>query len=186
MTTTGEIMCVHISLKHTDPKVWRRVEVPAAMTLGDLHDVIQAAMGWDDDHLHAFQSRRKELSEERTTLASLFLRGEKTLTYMYDFGDSWDHEVKLERRLVAQPGLAYPRLVDGSGRCPPEDIGGLWGYYDSLEALADPSHERHADMVEWYGGKNVDPAEFDRAPAEESLALIAKPFGRRGKRLAAK
>jgi hypothetical protein len=182
MASADEIMRVRIELQDTDPKVWRQVEVPVSVTLGDLHNIIQAAMGWDDDHMHAFQSGRNELNEKGATLAGLSLRGLKRFTYVYDFGDSWIHEIRLQRRSPADPGVAYPRLVDGGGRCPPEDIGGVWGYYASLEALADPDHEDHDQMREWYGDDPVDPASFDRTRANARLGHLAKWFAKRGRK----
>jgi hypothetical protein len=98
--------------------------------------------------------------------------GTKTLKYLYDFGDGWEHTVKVERITVSVPGLVYPFLIDATGRCPPEDVGGPWGYAEFLVAIGDPKHESHAEMVQWVGAP-FDPniADFDgHAKAVEALA----------------
>ena len=74
--------------------------------------------------------------------------GTKTLRYVYDFGDGWEHSIKIERLLDPQPGILYPRLVEASGRCPPEDVGGPWGYAEFLDVIRDPTHKRHAELKE--------------------------------------
>ena len=80
-------------------------------------------------------------------------------TYEYDFGDSWQHEIVLEKTLESEPDVAYPRCIDGARACPPEDVGGIWGYAEFLEAISDPNHENHDEMVEWVGGE-FDPEKF--------------------------
>jgi hypothetical protein len=97
----------------------------------------------------------------------------KTLTYTYDFGDSWNHKISIEKIIDPEPGAAYPRLIAGNGRCPPEDIGGSWGYEHMLEVLADPKHEDHEDMVEQAGGV-FDPNEFDLEGYARKLAASAE------------
>src|SRR3546814_8924861 len=102
------------------------VEVPAAITLKDLHHISQAAMGWDDDHLFAFQIGRQRASS-RVQLAELAAQRIKRIGYLYDMGDGWQHTLRIEKKLAADPAASYPRLVDGAGRCPPEDCGGIPG-----------------------------------------------------------
>jgi hypothetical protein len=88
--------------------------------------------------------------------------GAKTLKYLYDFGDGWEHTVKVERITDAMPGLIYPFLIDATGRCPPEDVGGPWGYAEFLAAIGDPKHESHAEMVQWVGAPfDPDTIDFD-------------------------
>lgn len=176
---TAMIVRVRISLEETDPEVWRRVEVPAALTLKQLHAVIQTAMGWDDDHMRRFERGRASLSTSRTRLADLVVGRVKRLAYIYDFGDEWRHDIRIEKALPAETGVTYPRLVDGAGQCPPEDVGGVWGYYESLKALADPSHENHELMLDWYGDGSFDPAAFDRERIEKDLAGLATYLARR-------
>ena len=103
----------------------------------------------------------------------------KTLKYLYDFGDGWEHTIKIERIAAAEPGLAYPRLIDVTGRCPPEDIGGPWGYEEFLEAIADPQHERHAEMREWcpdgFDPHAVDPVRIEQALQKTAARWTRKP-----------
>jgi hypothetical protein len=89
-------------------------------------------------------------------------QGDRTLVYLYDFGDGWEHTIKIERLAVPEPGEFYPRLVEVAGRCPPEDCGGPWGYAELLAAIKDPRHERHTEFTEWIGDyfdPNADDAE---------------------------
>ena len=177
MAEPKPIVRLSIALDDTEPPVWRKVEVDASTTLAQLHHVIQAAMGWEDDHLHAFEIRRASASGG-LRLADLAAQRVKRIDYLYDFGDGWQHTLRLEKLVAAEPGAAYPRLVDGAGRCPPEDCGGVWGFYAKLEALADPDHPDHDDVTDWMGGP-FDPADMDRAEIDERLAWLA---GRRGRK----
>ena len=155
---TDSVIRLKIELDDTDPPIWRRVEVPATITLKDLHRIIQAAMGWDDDHLFAFQIGRQSASS-RVKLAELAAQRIKRIDYLYDMGDSWQHTLRIEKKLAADPAASYPRLVDGAGCCPPEDCGGIPGFYAFLEAIADPQHPDHEDCLDWYGGP-FDPADM--------------------------
>jgi len=103
--------------------------------------------------------------------------GAKSLRYLYDFGDGWEHTIKIERITDAVPGIAYPRLIEATGRCPPEDIGGPWGYGDFLEAIADPKHERHAEFKEWIG-EPFNPEAVDAEGHAQALAALAKQWTR--------
>jgi hypothetical protein len=156
------------------PPVWRRLLIPADIRLDRLHGVIQAAMGWEDYHMHAFSDGSCEYGladpelghrdERKATLDRLLKREGERIRYTYDFGDDWEHEIVLERVLAAEPGVRYPVCVTGNGACPPEDCGGVWGYEDLREALADPAHEQHAEMLEWLclqAAAEFDPARFD-------------------------
>lgn len=179
---TDSVIRLKIELDDTDPPIWRRIEVPAAITLKDLHRIIQAAMGWDDDHLFAFQVGRQKAST-RVQLDELAAQRIKRIGYLYDMGDSWQHTLRLEKTIAADPAVSYPRLVNGAGRCPPEDCGGIPGFYDFLEAIADPQHPDHEDRLDWYGGP-FDPADMDVAQVNQELARIAarrKPKQRKGK-----
>jgi hypothetical protein len=125
-----------ITLKHIKPPIWRRLEVPADIKLGKLHDVIQIAMGWTDSHMHAFIAGQTVYgtpdpefgggtkSERNVRLDSIVKAGGK-LVYEYDFGDGWVHEIKVEKVLDADPAAHYPRCTAGKRACPPEDCGGL-------------------------------------------------------------
>ncbi|MGH3397636.1 MAG: plasmid pRiA4b ORF-3 family protein [Streptosporangiaceae bacterium] len=164
------------------PPVWRRVLVPAGITLGDLHDVIQIAMGWDNYHLHVFSVGLQEYgppgnelghaNEDRVRLLQLLAGPGDRLRYTYDFGDDWEHDIVLEEARPLVPGEAYPSCVAGKGACPPEDCGGTWGYAELKEVLANPAHEDHLDRLEWLGldtGEDFDPREFSAADVNPRL-----------------
>ena len=175
MAARGPVLQLKVSLAGaSDPPVWRRLLVPASTRLDRLHDVIQAAMGWEDYHLHAFtagdvdygpaDSELGHRNERRTALGDVIGERGDRMRYIYDFGDHWQHDVVVEKVLAAQPGSRYPICLTGKGRCPPEDCGGLWGYAELRETLADPTHEDHADMLEWLGiatAAEFDPYAFD-------------------------
>jgi len=156
-----------ITLRYSKPPIWRRVVVRADMPLDRLHYVIQIAMGWTNSHLHQFVLGRtyygvpdlesdsfgpETLDEKRHTVADLAPAPKKKFLYEYDFGDSWQHEVLVEKVLAPDATLKHPVCLAGANACPPEDCGGIPGYYDLLEAMADPQHERHEEMKEWLGG----------------------------------
>ena len=183
-----EIARLKIQLDEVRPPVIRRLEVPLAMHLADLHLVIQATMGWENYHLYEFRVGRtvaygipdpdwpesNTLSAKKATLADLIahLKRNKTFHYVYDFGDDWLHTVKLEALTEASPDGTYPRLLSAQGACPPEDCGGPWGYAHYLEAIADPDHEEHVDMIEWRG-PGFDPNAVDEAAIHKALDKFA-------------
>ena len=169
-----------IAIKDITPIIWRRILVPETYNFWDLHVAIQDAMGWFDYHLHLFQIRRKHAStvteigipdkdgfeDEPEILAGwdipirdYFYDAGVTAHYEYDFGDGWEHEILLEGILLRVKGRKYPSCIDGSQACPPEDCGGVPGYYRLLEVLSDPSHDEHDEMVAWLG-KKYNPQEF--------------------------
>ena len=155
------------------------------MTLGDLHQAIQAAMGWDGGHLHVFDIAGRSYgdpdtvdgvaNEERLTMNGVLKLGLARFTYIYDFGDTWEHVIGIESKKPPVEGRRYPACVAGKRNCPPEDCGGPWGYQHLLAVLADPSHPEHADQVEWIGG-DFDPEDFAVAVAD---ATIAARFNRK-------
>ena len=164
------------------PPVWRRVLVPADVTLGDLHEVIQQAMDWGNCHMHVFSVGGQEYgspdpdlgqaSDRKVLLAQVLTGPGDRLRYTYDFGDDWEHDIVLEETRTAVPEETYPSCVAGKGACPPEDCGGAWGYTDLKEILADPAHEEHQDMLEWLGlgaGKDFDPKKFSVAEVNARL-----------------
>jgi len=168
------IATVRIDLLDTDPPIWREVEVPIAMTLKQVHGVIQAAMEWQDAHLWSFASRREEISQSRAAKLPLqdLLRPRKTrLLYTYDFGDCWEHQLTVTRPRPPEIGVVYPRYVAGEGAAPPEDCGGIPGFYAQLDILADPNHPDHNEVKEWLG--DYDPGVFDEQSVRQRLARIA-------------
>jgi hypothetical protein len=176
------IVQLHIELAEATPAIWRRVQVPASVTLRQLHAVVQAAMGWTDSHLHMFTHRATRYGHSEpelmltddttTTLRDLAVGDGETLAYEYDFGDSWDHTIRIEKILDTDPDVRYPVCLDGERICPPEDCGGTWGYQELLETLADPEHEEHDHMRSWLGlepGHDFDPDHFDLDEANRRL-----------------
>ena len=163
------------------PPVWRRVVVPEDITLARLHEVLQAAFGWWDCHLHEFEvdgvrygvddgeGWQPPKNEERARLSKVTRPG-SAFSYSYDFGDDWRHKVVVEKAFPAEPGVRYPACIGGRRACPPEDCGGPWGYRDFLAAIADPDHDEHDSMLEWVGGR-FDPGAFDPADFEHRLEL---------------
>jgi hypothetical protein len=184
-----------IVLEDTEPTIWRQVEVPAEMTLKDLHSVIQAAMGWENAHLFQFHVGRETIagpgmgggsqygarpvSAGRVQLGDLAARGIKRFSYVYDMGDNWEHTIRIEKLLSADPAATYPRLIAGALRCPPEDCGGIPGFYAFLDAASDPKHPDHDDQIDWYGD-TFDPDSFDAARINKDLGRIAARRKRAG------
>jgi hypothetical protein len=176
----SQIYQLKITLKDSKPPIWRRIEVPGTITLAQLHQIIQAIMGWYDYHLHQFtvgQIRygvpdpddfEEVRDERRVKLNQLLTEPKQKLIYEYDFGDSWEHVVLLEKALLPEQGVDYPRCTAGKRAGPPEDVGGVWGYDSFLEAIRDPQHPEHDQMLEWVGGE-FDPEEFDLAALNEAL-----------------
>lgn len=180
---------LRIALRWVAPEVWRVVVVPETITLNHLHHVIQAAMGWSGGHLHEFiiggrhygtpdpdgWDRSAVTSEKGVALLKVLGRG-KRLTYLYDFGDGWEHTVAVGRRVPPPPTQkrAPVLCLAGENACPPEDVGGPPGYEEFLLAIADPTHEEHEHMLEWCGGE-FDPTRCDLEMINQRLAELRIP-----------
>jgi hypothetical protein len=173
-----------ITLKDIKPPIWRRLLV-ADCTLDDLHEIIQVAMGWENAHLYAFRIGGEEFSrpdmdegeldmeDATSTLVGEVITGAKQkFEYEYDFGDGWEHTVLVEKVTEPEPGQQYPLCVKGSRACPPEDIGGPWGYAQGLEAMADPHHKQHDEFSNW--PDEFDPEAFDVAAVNRELRKAFK------------
>lgn len=186
--TAATIARLKITLDDVEPKVLRRIEVPLSIRLDRLHLTIQAAMGWTNSHLYEIRARDVgwgmvdpdwgdgPLDARKAKLADVLEDvGVKTLRYLYDFGDGWEHTVKIERLDDPVPGVLYPRLIEAKGRCPPEDVGGHWGYAELLEALKDPEHERHTEILEWLGVE-FDPNAIDAEALAADVEALAKSW----------
>jgi len=173
-TADVPIYQIKVTLEGSKPPIWRRLLVRSDITLGDLHDIIQAAFGWWDYHLHQFivggtyfgvpnpdYDDYMEMNDEQdVTLDQIAQREGFKFRYEYDFGDGWLHQVLLEKVLPPEPGQDYPLCVKGRRARPPEDVGGIWGYYNFLEAITNPDHEEHDEYLEWVGGE-FDPEACD-------------------------
>ena len=185
----AEIYQLKVTLLGTSPPIWRRFLVHANVTLAQLHNVLQAVMGWEDDHLHEFRVGRRRFGRpepedrfmempsaenERTALLSGVLgRAGAKAIYTYDFGDSWDHEIVLEKRLPSDPQKTYPVCTDGQLACPPEDCGGIPGFYDLLDAISDPNHERHDEIRDWIGD-DFDAQAFSVDQVNRALTRLSR------------
>jgi len=176
---------LRIELQHVEPLIWRRILVPGIVTLARLHLILQGAMGWHGGHLHEYEIARRRygvpdedwpstkpvIDERQVRLQALAEDGTRRFTYLYDFGDHWEHSVSVENFLAPSSDAARIRCLAGENACPPEDVGGPPGYFEFLAALKDPAHQEHASMLRWVGG-SFDPAAFDIADVNERLAAI--------------
>ncbi len=178
------VVTLTVTLRYTEPPVWRRLEVPSSLTLDRLHEVLVTAMGWLDYHLHAFEIDGRRygvlcddfeldytLPEDGIVLTDLVGVGVDRFIYEYDFGDGWEHDVVLEASGEPAPGVDYPRCTDGGGACPPEDCGGVSGFAEFVEAMADPGHSEHEALKVWHGGE-FDPAAFSAARTSSLLRVL--------------
>ena len=177
-----------VTLRGIQPPIWRRLQVASDISLYQLHRLLQVAMGWMDCHLHEFArdqtlygtSDREfgitRLPEKKVRLLDVLLRPRDKMTYQYDFGDAWEHNIVLERILDPSAETSYPICLAGERACPPEDCGGVPGYDELLEALADPEHPEHDHLMEWTGG-GFDPERFDLEGTNRSI----KPKQKQGK-----
>ena len=175
------IVSLKVTLRGTRPPVWRRLLIPGTMTLADPHQAIQAAMGWEDCHLHAFDIGGRQYGdrhtvddvadENRLTLNSMLKSGVARFVYTYDFGDDWEHIVVMEKRAPAVEASSYPACVAGKRNCPPEDCGGAWGYQHLLDVLANPAHPARVEQTEWFEwvGK-FDPDDFAVQVVDAAIA----------------
>ncbi|MHB8521946.1 MAG: plasmid pRiA4b ORF-3 family protein [Limisphaerales bacterium] len=181
-TTTGKssapIYQLTVVLLGSEPPVWRRLQVPGDASLDWLHAVLQVAIGWTNSHLHQFKAGGNcysdtrhhfaefegdpEILEERkVTLRQIAPREQHAFRYEYDFGDSWDHEITVDK--ILPPGAAASRTalcLEGARACPPEDCGGVWGYENLLKVLKNRKHPEHQSMKEWLG-RAFDAEAFD-------------------------
>lgn len=180
-----DIYQIKITLLGTKPPIWRRLAVPASMSLAKLHDVLQTAMGWHDCHMHEFRAGGRHFGKpdpedldmgmppvenERTIkLSSVLWRPGAKMIYTYDFGDNWEHAIVLEKQLPLLPDVSYPICIDGNLACPPDDCGGIPGFYDLLDAVANPNHERHEELSDWIG-EDFDPQAFSVDSVNQKLA----------------
>jgi hypothetical protein len=160
-----------VSLNGIRPPVWRRLLVPSSVRLPDLHDILQISMGWLDAHLHQFSCGSvcfgqpdpdfpDSVADETGVRLETVLAAEgESLLYEYDFGDGWEHKVTLEKMLPYERGRGGVRCIGGRRSCPPEDVGGIYGYTEFLQAYADAAHPRHKEMRRW-AGPDFDPNDF--------------------------
>lgn len=173
---------IKVSLRGARPPIWRRLEVPADVSLARLHELIQVAFDWTDSHLHVFETPYGSFGRpdvdlghragSRVTLEQVAPAIGDKLRYTYDFGDDWEHELLVEKILDRNASVAYPRCVAGRRAAPPEDCGGVWGYAELVEILGDPTHPEHRDRLDWLDLDDLtgyDPAGFDAKAVTAAL-----------------
>ena len=193
-----QVATLRIELLDTDPLIWRQVEVPVSITLKVLHDTVQAAMGWFDQHLWEFRLGEQRyglaipgdddwggsppLRADKVRLAEVLKPGKTVLDYTYDFGDSWEHRLIFTDVRPGKAGEAYPRYVAGQQAAPPEDCGGLPGFYEALEALANPKHPDHAEVADWLGFYSPEIEDLVLRIAVDRIARRRRPGAGRAKR----
>ena len=192
--SAADIACLKITLDDVKPAVLRRIEVPFDIPLDRLHQTLQKAIGWTNSHLYEIRAGdvgwstphpgiddANEFRDARKVRLGDVIEdaGTKTLRYLYDFGDGWEHTIKIERLTNPQPGVLYPRLIEATGPCPPEDVGGLWGYAEFLEAMANPVHARHDEFAGWIDEDEFDPDAVDAERLAEHVAALAAYWARK-------
>ena len=187
MTAPNEIAILRIELEDIKPLIWRRVGVRTSMTLKAVHDVIQTIMGWLDCHLWELAANGRRYSmlvpndadwNERikdvakTKLSALLASGVSEIGYLYDMGDNWQHRIIVEKLKAAEPGALYPQFLGGERRCPPEDCGGIPGYYEFLNNIASKQNKKRQAALDWYG-RPYDPDEIDEQQIITALNRLA-------------
>lgn len=184
-----EAECIYqtkVTLRHIRPPIWRRIQVRSNVTLQKFHRILQDVMGWYDSHLHQFTIDGVYYAErdperdsfgppqrsDRTARLGDVISGLKMeFIYEYDFGDGWEHEILVEKILPPEDGVRYPVCIAGARACPPEDCGGPWGYAGLLEAIRNPNHKEHKELLEWLG-RRFDPEAFDLEGINRALRTI--------------
>jgi DNA invertase Pin-like site-specific DNA recombinase len=169
-----------ITLKNIRPPIWRRIQVLSPTTLQQLHLIVQEVMGWDNYHMHSWTIAGIDYGQpepeydfnvrsEKTVILRQVVKSEKfKFSYTYDFGDSWEHEILVEKELPSSPDTNYPVCVTGKRACPPEDCGGSWGYAELLEIITSPSHPEYEERMEWVG-ESFNPDTFDNNEVNQRL-----------------
>ena len=183
---------IKITLQGSKPSIWRRVVIPSDLSLPDFHKVIQTTMGWTNSHLHQFVKNRTyyspkmedeslwdeedddDLDYSKYKVSDLLRKTKDKVKYEYDFGDDWVHVIVLEKIIDESMDINDVTCLAGENSCPPEDCGGLWGYYNMLEILKDTDHEEYEEYIDWLGDE-FDPTYFDIEEVNEMLG--SEDFG---------
>ncbi|MFZ5552888.1 MAG: plasmid pRiA4b ORF-3 family protein [Bacteroidota bacterium] len=183
----NEIIQLKIKLRGSEPEIWRRIQVDYDTSFFDLHHIIQITMGWQNYHLYEFRFENYRVSEPDEEMDGIYPdlqyldpRNEVgpclgkvgvTCEYEYDFGDGWKHDIVVEKIINADAKTKYLACIGGELRCPPEDCGGIHGFYHTLRVLADKSDPEHKEMKTWVG-KNYDPEKFDIESVNRKLKSL--------------
>jgi hypothetical protein len=183
--TASRVYQLKITLIESDPPIWRRLQVPGKTTLRRLDRIIQTAMGWTNSHLHTFTvggvlysdpSPEWEIDvrdEGRARLSQIAREEGEAFVYEYDLGDSWQHQVLVENVWIGS-GDEVPLCLAGERACPPEDCGGVQGYYGTLECLRDPRHDEYEDTKTWIENMTGGPFDPDAFDIERINAALRK------------
>jgi hypothetical protein len=180
-----KIYQIKVTLRDSQPPIWRRILIRSSTTLTKLHRILQRVMGWEDAHLHRFTilgerygvpdeedaGPRKTRDERKYKLSDVVPGENSSFTYLYDFGDNWEHLLVVEEVLPAEDKVRYPICLDGARACPPEDVGGIGSYNDFLQAITNPAHPEHDDFTEWIGDK-FDAEAFDLNEINQKLQKL--------------
>lgn len=181
------IIQLKITLKGTKPPIWRRVLVDKTTTFEKLHHIIQIVMGWTDSHLYEFDIDGYIIAEPNdefdddfgyitidastVTLESIITNTKKKFNYTYDFGDNWEHQIVVEKFLPCDPKIKYPICIDGKLNCPPEDCGGIYGFYNLLDIIGNKQHPERKEILEWLG-EDYDADYFDKDEINQGLETL--------------
>ncbi|MGS2724319.1 plasmid pRiA4b ORF-3 family protein [Porticoccus sp. GXU_MW_L64] len=182
MVIKSKTLHLQIALKYTDPVIWRIVTVPDGITLEQLHYVIQFAMGWDYSHLYEFDINGERYAGQDPWSSNAdsgvlnkklinVLGSKKKFHYMYDFGDSWLHELTVKKSVSVDKAQNHALCLEGENNCPPEDIGGVPGFEWFVEVMANPEHGDYNEMLDWYG-ERFDSERFDIDAINKRLKAI--------------
>lgn len=188
-----KIYQLKVSLDHSKPPIWRRLLVSEETELDELHHIIQIAMGWMNAHLHHFivdntyygmdmsdfgmGISSSDQLENGVQLRKIAPKEKSKFYYEYDFGDSWLHTILVEKILPPNPEQSLPQCIKGKRACPPEDVGGIYGYYEFLEAIKDSKHPNHEMFMDWVDGETIDPESFDLNAVNAELEKFVKNTG---------
>lgn len=184
-----EAIRISVTLDETSPLIWRELLVPSDITFYKLHHTIQIAMGWTNSHLFEFKVEGYRIGEiyedlegldeghitdaRSTKLTDLINKENEAFSYEYDFGDGWDHTIQFEKIVSLEDDHQLPFCISGALKCPPEDCGGIYGFYNFLDILSDKRHPDYKETKIWAGGK-FDPNEFDLLKINKQLKKIDK------------
>ena len=188
-----DVIDLKVTLNRVEPKVTRHLLVPLTLRLDRLHLTIQAVMGWTNSHLYMFEARGVTWSDPVDDEYSVYSEdlpaadtrivdvlqdtGVKTLNYIYDFGDNWEHKLKFGRIRPGAFDTYYPVLLNAENCCPPEDVGGVPGYQLFLDVLSDPDHDERKEMLEWSGDPDFDSSACDIVQLDMNLRRLVKRWG---------
>jgi hypothetical protein len=183
-----EFIQLKISLKKSNPLIWREFQVYRDTTFFELHHIIQITMGWQNYHMCEFNldgyrigaifeddnyGSDSVLDSKTVKLSDVISNKGDIITYEYDFGDGWQHTIEVQDFLDADSNISYPICIDGQMACPPEDCGGIHGFYDYLEILKDKKHPEYKELKTWMP-RGYDPTKFDKEKVNKQLDKLDK------------